>query len=255
MGKTLVVRRPLFLVLVIFFFTVISPQVVLVTAWQSSSQQPPPPPPLASRRDVLACGGGAPLVAVTAASASASRLLPTAPALAAQPPNGLKLNDSPSGLKWADAKVGSGQALRTGQTASIDYSMASTAGRFPLIYSTKDSGSPYRWTLGDGSTIKGIEMAILGDDMQGIPPMVPGSIRRVIVPESLGYLQLKVNNNGKCSPQDIGNSGGASLIGPIPPKENIVGSGAYQRWYQFYCNPRIPYQPDLVLDIKLYGKR
>jgi hypothetical protein len=227
--------------------------VVVVTAWQLHPPSPPPPPSRSvSRRDSLIQGG---ILVATAAVASS---LVVQPVQAAPPPNGLKLNDTPSGLKWADAKIGStkatGQPLRLGQTVAIDYSMASTAGRFPLIYSTKDSGSPYRWTLGDGSTIAGIEVAILGDATQGIPPMVPGSIRRVIIPESLGYLTLKQNNNGKCSPSQDNNSV-TPLIGPIPPKENVVGSGAYQRWYQLYCNPRIPYQPDLVLDIKLYGKR
>jgi FKBP-type peptidyl-prolyl cis-trans isomerase len=234
-------------VLVITFYLL-----VVVAAWQSPTSPPAAATAVSAttRRDFFIQGGGGGGIV----AAATSLLLASPPALAAQQPNGLKLNDSPSGLKWADAKVGSGQPLRTGQTASIDYSMASTAGRFPLIYSTKDSGSPYRWTLGDGSTIKGIEMAILGDDAQGIPAMVPGSVRRVIIPETLGYLQLKQNNNGQCSPED-NNSVSRPLIGPIPPKENFVGSGAFQRWYQFYCNPRIPYQPDLVLDIKLYGKR
>ena len=157
--------------------------------------------------------------------------------------NGLKLNRAASGLQWADAKVGTGEPLKLGATASIDYSMASTAGRFPQIYTTKDKGTPYRWTLGDGSTIAGIEEAILGNG-KDIAPMKPGGIRRVIVPESLGYQSL-AQPNAKCMPGEG--------VGPIPPK--TVDSGAYQRWYQFYCNPRIPYQPDLVLDIKLYGKR
>lgn len=124
--------------------------------------------------------------------------------------------------------------------------MASTAGRFPQIYTTKDSGAPYRWKLGDGSTILGIERAILGDDNgdDRIPAMRPGGIRRVIIPAELGYIQLKANV-AQCSPDHGG-------IGPIPPKD---GTGAYQRWVQFYCNPRIPYQPDLVVDIKLYGQR
>lgn len=129
--------------------------------------------------------------------------------------------------------------------ASIDLSMASTAGRFPQIYTTKDKGAPYRWKLGDGSTIQGIELAILGEG-DDLPPMLPGGIRRVIVPSNLGYEKLAKAN----SPCEMGKVG---AIGPIPPK-NEAG-GAYQRWYQFYCNPRIPYQPDLVLDIKLYGKR
>eukprot|EP01083_Nonionella_stella_P018262 50946_1 len=153
--------------------------------------------------------------------------------------NGLPLTTATSGLKWADAKIGSGLPISTGATASIDYSMASTAGRFPQIYTTKDKGAPYRWTLGDGTTIAGIEKAIIGDKTEDIPPMLPGGIRRVIIPSNLGY---EAANNSKCG-----------TVGPIPPKDE--DSGAYQRWVQFYCNPRIPYQPDLVFDIKLYGKR
>jgi FKBP-type peptidyl-prolyl cis-trans isomerase len=160
-------------------------------------------------------------------------------------PNGLPLTTSSSGLKWADAKVGSGQPVQNGATVSIDYSIASTAGRFPQIYTTKDKGQPYRWTLGDGSTIEGIEKAIIGDSNDGIPPMLPGGVRRVIVPSALGYEKLS-KANAKCIEGENGS------IGPIPPKSDL---GAYQRWYSFYCNPRIPYQPDLVLDIKLYGRR
>lgn len=152
--------------------------------------------------------------------------------------NGLELTTAPSGLKYADAKVGTGEPIQTGSTASIDYSMASTAGRFPQIYSTKDKGAPYRWTLGDGTTIPGIEKAIVGSESEEIPPMRPGGVRRVIIPANLGY---EAANKSKCG-----------TAGPIPPKED---TGAYQRWVQFYCNPRIPYQPDLVFDIKLYGRR
>ena len=95
-------------------------------------------------------------------------------------PNGLRLNTSTTGLKWADAKIGTGQPLQNDQFASIDYSIASTAGRFPQIYTTKDKGAPYKWKLGDGTTIRGIELAILG--AEDMPPMLPGGIRRVIVP-------------------------------------------------------------------------
>ena len=108
--------------------------------------------------------------------------------------NGIKLTTSETGLKYADPKVGTGQPLQIGQFASIDYSIASTAGRFPQIYTTKDKGAPYRWKLGDGTTIQGIEMAILGTD--DVPAMLPGGIRRVIIPASLGYEKLMTN--AKC---------------------------------------------------------
>lgn len=136
--------------------------------------------------------------------------------------NGLPLTASDSGLKWADAKVGSGQPVQSGATVSIDYSIASTAGRFPQIYTTKDKGQPYRWTLGDGSTIEGIEKAIIGDEKEDIPPMLPGGIRRVIVPSALGYEKLS-KANAKCIDGESGS------IGPIPPKSDL---GAYQRYVQ-----------------------
>lgn len=191
------------------------------------------------------------------AIASAASLLFVAPTIAsARGANGIILNTAPtSGLRWADAKVGSGEAMQIGNVATVDYSMASTAGRFPSIYSTKNGDTPYRWTLGDGTTIQGVEMAILGSTEEGIPPMRPGGIRRVIVPNTLGYVSL-IQQSNTASPTSKNKTclaGNEGSIGPIPPKD--APDGAYQRWYQFYCNPRIPYQPDLVLDLKLYGKR
>jgi len=206
------------------------------------------------------------------ACAASSLVVNTESANAKAGPNGLILQTAPdSGLRWADARVGTGEAPRQGATASIDYSMASTAGRFPSIYSTKNGDEPYRWKLGDGTTIRGIEMAVMGDPNEGIPPMLPGGIRRVIVPNNMGYNSLigrdEANNvilnknKNKNTPADSSQAaknqrclaGNENSLGPIPPKE--APDGAYQRWYQFYCNPRIPYQPDLVLDIKLYGAR
>mmetsp|Transcript_4928 Transcript_4928/g.11750 ORF Transcript_4928/g.11750 Transcript_4928/m.11750 type:complete len:272 (-) Transcript_4928:335-1150(-) len=199
----------------------------------------------------------------SAIAIAAPLLLPPLAAPARPGTNGLVLRTAPSsGLRWADAVVGTGEAPSPGSIASIDYSMASTAGRFPLIYSTKNGDEPYRWRLGDGSTIGGIERAVLGDPGEGIPPMRPGGIRRVIVPNALGYNALigrDDENNavaarpGAASGNQRCRAGSEGSLGPIPPRD--APDGAYQRWYQFYCNPRIPYQPDLVLDIKLYGKR
>lgn len=64
---------------------------------------------------------------------------------------------------------------------SIDYVMSTTGARYgSKIYSTQDAGAPYRWKLGDGSTIPGLEEAVRG--------MSPGGIRRVIIPSKLAYL-------------------------------------------------------------------
>ena len=103
---------------------------------------------------------------------------------------------------------------------------------------------PYRWTLGDGTTIQGIEEAILGNNE--IPPMLPGGIRRVIIPESLGYKILATKPKTLCV-QD-------GKPGPIPPPNNGAFE-EYQRFKNIYCNPDRQYQPDIVMDIKLYGPR
>lgn len=58
--------------------------------------------------------------------------------------------------------------------------MSTTGARYgSKIYSTQDAGAPYRWTLGDGSTIPGLEEAVKG--------MTPGGIRRLIIPPKLAY--------------------------------------------------------------------
>ena len=47
--------------------------------------------------------------------------------------------------------------------------------------------------------------------------------------------------------------------GPVPPNmpERVgdMGAGEYQRFKNIYCNPNRPYQPDLVLDVRLFGKK
>ena len=80
-------------------------------------------------------------------------------------------------MQYADVKLGSSStpSPQNGQTVSIDYVMSTTGARYgSKIYSTVDTGAPYRWKLGDGSTIPGVEEAVRG--------MNPGGIRRVIIP-------------------------------------------------------------------------
>lgn len=149
-----------------------------------------------------------------------------------------------TGLQYADARVGTGQPLKAGNTATIDYVLSTTGARYgSKIYSTANRDTPYRWTLGDGSTILGIEKAILGEG--DLPAMLPGGIRRVVIPQSMGYGKLAENSKVLCV-QD-------GQPGPIPPPNTAFEE--YQRFKNIYCNSERQYQPDIVLDIKLYGSR
>ena len=157
----------------------------------------------------------------------------------------LKFQTSSSGIQWADAKVGTGNPLQVGGTATIDYVMSTTGARYgSKIYSTADLDTPYRWKLGDGSTIAGIEQAILGDGAS-LTPMRPGGIRRMVIPQSLGYTKLAADSKALCVED--------GAPGPIPPPTKAFEE--YQRFKNIYCNPNRQYQPDLVLDVKLYGQR
>lgn len=116
--------------------------------------------------------------------------------------------------------------------------MSTTGARYgSKIYSTADAGAPYRWTLGDGSTIPGLEEAVRG--------MNPGGIRRVIIPSKLAYQSSSATIREECE--------SGKGLGPIPPASVAVGE--FQRFKNIYCNPDRVYQPDLVMDVKLYGKR
>jgi hypothetical protein len=189
-----------------------------------------------SRRSVLL---GAPTVAAAAILSTAS--VANAGAAGAD----LQFQTSSNGLQWADAKVGNGTPLKSGSTATIDYVMSTTGARYgSRIFGTADQDTPYRWTLGDGSTIAGIEQAILGDSTMA--PMLPGGIRRVVIPQDMGFLKLAQAGGRELCVQD-------GRPGPIPPPNPAFEE--YQRFKNIYCNPNRQYQPDLVMDIKLYGAR
>lgn len=193
--------------------------------------------PNCSRRAVLArtasiCASGI----VTVGSSSVDKATAAAD---------LDFKTASSGLQWADAKTGTGNPLKPGATATIDYVLSTTGARYGTkIFSTKDLDTPYRWTLGDGSTIAGIEQAILGDGAS-LDPMRPGGIRRLIIPQSLGYSKLADDSRTLCVEN--------GSPGPIPPPKRAFEE--YQRFKNIYCNPSRQYQPDIVLDVKLYGQR
>ena len=162
----------------------------------------------------------------------------------------LKFVSSPTGLQYADAKIGTGESFTQGTVVTIDYVMSTTGARYgSKIYSTADKGAPYRFKLGDKTTIKGIEEAIAGGD--GVEPMKAGGVRRIIIPATLAYQSLAQPVAGM-QYQDCQEGKG---VGPIPPVEEGTAGEYYQRFKNIYCNANRPYQPDLVMDVKLYGKR
>ena len=166
--------------------------------------------------------------------------------------NDLTFIKTPSGLSYADAKIGTGVPITTkGSTVTIDYVMSTTGARYgSKIYSTKDSNQPYRFVIGDGRTILRLEYAITGG-IDGMEPMKPGGIRRVIIPSNMAYQSLAQPLAG-LQYQDCQEGTG---VGPIPPTNEGTTAEYYQRFKNIYCNANRPYQPDLVMDIKLYGKR
>ena len=228
---------PFLLLLLLAVFLLLAPQAA--TAWQS---RPVSSPKISSpeRRTILQKS----FLAVTGALV-ATPSLPSASCAA-----DLSFQTSAStGLQWADAKVGSGSAKKAGEAVAIDYVLSTTGARYGTkIYSTQDTSTPYRWTLGDGTTIKGLELVIMGNS-QDIPPMLPGGIRRVVIPSDLAYESLAKPIPGM-QYQDCQEGRG---VGPIPPVPQAFEE--YQRFKNIYCNANRPYQPDLVMDIKLYGKR
>ena len=180
-----------------------------------------------------------------AAVTGLQRLAPVRGASAA----GVDLIYDISGLRWADLRPGDGSLPRDGETVTIDYMMTRQAGA--KIYSTKDSGERFSWVLGDGSVIEGLEMGVLGRG--GIPPMKAGGVRRLVIPQPLGY------GMGR-GLFDDGSGRGIKALLPVPPKDfqwrnqNNEIVDAYLRFMDTYMNEMRLDQPGLVLDVILYAK-
>jgi len=153
----------------------------------------------------------------------------------------IEFTTAPSGLLWAELRPGAGAPPRAGQRCEIDYQMTRRAGA--KIYSTVQHQSPFTFTLGDGSVIEGLELAVGGGT--GLPPLLPGGARRVIVPQSLGYGVKE--STWETTIRDVG---------PVPPPFKWMDSSgeeinSYVRFKNLYQNPNRYDQPDLVLDVKL----
>lgn len=84
---------------------------------------------------------------------------------------------TPSGLKYVDTEVGSGESPSAGKTVTVHYTGTLTDGS--KFDSSVDRGQPFQFTIGVGQVIKGWD--------EGVMSMKVGGKRKLIIPPALGY--------------------------------------------------------------------
>jgi FKBP-type peptidyl-prolyl cis-trans isomerase FkpA len=97
-----------------------------------------------------------------------------------------------------DLRVGTGAAAATGDFVTVNYTGwfhdASKPDGKGVQFDSSVGRQPFSFALGAGQVIDGWE--------QGVPGMMVGGLRRLVIPPSLGY--------------------GASRSGPIPPNSTLL---------------------------------
>ncbi len=84
---------------------------------------------------------------------------------------------TPSGLKYVDQVVGTGEAAAAGQNVSVHYTGWLENGK--KFDSSVDRGQPFSFPLGAGRVIKGWD--------EGVQGMKVGGKRKLTIPSDLGY--------------------------------------------------------------------
>jgi len=84
---------------------------------------------------------------------------------------------TPSGLKYVDQVVGTGDAAVAGKTVSFHYTGWLENGK--KFDSSVDRGQPFSFRLGAGNVIKGWD--------EGVEGMKVGGKRKLTIPSDLGY--------------------------------------------------------------------
>jgi len=109
------------------------------------------------------------------------------------------LKTTPSGLKYQDLIVGTGQRPLFGQTVLVRYTGWTEDG---IKFDSNETGAKpsEQIILGKGEVIKGWELGIGGG--KEIEPMRVGGRRKLIIPPALGY--------------------GSNPMGTIPPNSTLV---------------------------------
>jgi peptidylprolyl isomerase len=103
-----------------------------------------------------------------------------------------------SGLKYIDAKPGTGAQPKQGQTAVVHYTgwLYDNGNKGKKFDSSVDRGQPFEFPVGAGRVIKGWD--------EGVASMKVGGRRTLIIPAALGY--------------GAGGAGG----GLIPPNATLI---------------------------------
>ena len=83
---------------------------------------------------------------------------------------------TPSGLKYTDLKIGTGDKAKVGSTVSVTYTGTLKNGE---KFDSNVGKPPYTVTIGDGEVIRGWEEGLIG--------MQAGGKRKLIIPHTLGY--------------------------------------------------------------------
>ena len=84
---------------------------------------------------------------------------------------------TPSGLKYEEIKVGTGDVAETGKVVTVHYTGWLTDGK--KFDSSKDRGQPFDFPLGGGRVIRGWD--------EGVKGMKVGGVRKLTIPADLGY--------------------------------------------------------------------
>jgi peptidylprolyl isomerase len=84
---------------------------------------------------------------------------------------------TPSGLKYIDEVVGTGESPTKGKSVKVHYTGRLTDGK--KFDSSVDRGDPFVFSIGVGQVIKGWD--------EGVMSMKVGGKRQLIIPPDLGY--------------------------------------------------------------------
>jgi peptidylprolyl isomerase len=100
---------------------------------------------------------------------------------------------TPSGLKYTDLTVGTGATPTKSKPVSVHYTGTLTDGK--KFDSSRDRGTPFKFTIGVGQVIKGWD--------EGVLSMQVGGRRELVIPGDLAY-------------------GSRGFPGAIPPNATLI---------------------------------